>query len=384
MERYGHGGDIDSRKITYDFSASINPLGLPDGVRQALAEGIAQYEKYPDPRCRALVQAISNEENVPEDYVVCGNGASELLYKLLQVKRPKRVLLAAPCFVEYEKAVIECGGDVCYYERKQEQQLCLDEEILGCLSGKKENRVDMVILCSPNNPNGDVVAPDLMSQIINQCTAHGITLVIDQCFIGFCEFEKSGDSRIISTGKNVTVSQCQSGRVMTGVGRPPKENPFIIYPQYDNIIVLKAFTKLYAMAGLRLGYLLCSDTAMNQKIRQTGQCWNVSVPAQLAGIAALKEKSYVEQTKRVIRRERTWLAGMLLELGLRVYPSEANFLLVYSPLALADALEKKGIAIRDCGNFKGLGEGYYRIAVRGHEENVVLVREIENIYGTCP
>ncbi|MDE5966920.1 MAG: aminotransferase class I/II-fold pyridoxal phosphate-dependent enzyme [Lachnospiraceae bacterium] len=343
MERYGHGGDIYSREIIYDFSASINPLGLPDGVRQALTEGMAQYEKYPDPRCRALVQAISDEENVPEEYVVCGNGASELLYKLLQVKRPKRVLLASPCFVEYEKAVIECGADVCYYERKQEQQLRLDEGILSYISDRKKNRVDMVILCSPNNPNGDVIAPGLMSQIINRCIEYGITLVIDQCFIGFVDMD--------------------------------------VYPQYDNIIVLKAFTKLYAMAGLRLGYMLSSDTEMNQKIWQTGQCWSVSVPAQLAGLAALKEKSYVEQTRKVIRKERMWLAEMLSEIGLKVYPSEANFLLVYSQLALADALEKKGIAIRDCSNFKELGEGYYRIAVRGHAENAVLVREIGNIYG---
>lgn len=360
MERYGHGGDIYSRKITYDFSASINPLGLPDGVRQALSEGMAQYEQYPDPRCRALVQAISDEENVPEDYVVCGNGASELLYKLLQVKRPRCVLLACPCFVEYEKAVIECGGDVCYYERKQERQFRLDEGILRCIADKEKKPVDMVILCSPNNPNGDVIEEDLMSRIISQCVARGSTLVVDQCFIGFVDAKEHG-----------TELQKQS----------QNKNYAAVYPQYDNIIVLKAFTKLYAMAGLRLGYLLCSDKGMNQKIWQAGQCWSVSVPAQLAGLAALKETAYVAQTKAVIHRERQWLSEQLLELGLRVYPSEANFLLVYSPLALAGMLEKTGIAIRDCGNFKGLGEGYYRVAVRGHEENTVLVREIGKIYG---
>lgn len=358
MRPYEHGGDVYSNKILYDFSANINPLGMPDAVKTTLREHMELFENYPDPECRALVKQLALHEKVPASYIVCGNGAAELLYQILQVKQPKRVLLPVPSFVEYEKAILEYGGEIVYYERKKELDFQLDAGILTMLqeqgadsrektdnsTGKKP--VDMLILCNPNNPTGDLISPSLMARILTLCEAMEITLVVDECFLEFTE-------------------EAQGCRL-----RPDKEN----------LIIVKAFTKLYAMAGLRLGYLLCADTAFNRQVKQTGQCWNVSVPAQLAGVAALGETDYVKRTKQLIRAERQWLSDNLQALGLKVYAPAANFLFFYSDRELWKSLLDFGIAIRDCGNYHGLGHGYYRIAVRTHDENVVLVEKIKEIF----
>ncbi len=351
MEPYAHGGDVYSEKITYDFSANINPFGMPASVKKVLREQVDLYANYPDPQCRELKCALAEHEGVPTSHIVCGNGASELLYQVIEKKQPKRVLLPVPSFVEYEKAVLEAGAEILYYRRKPETGFKLGEDLLTFLSGAehvgdtKNLPVDMVILCNPNNPDGALISPAFMVRILNCCECAGITLVVDECFLDF-------------TG------QYYSHRVQ---------------PEQKNVIILKAFTKIYAMAGLRLGYVLCADTVFNEELAQMGQCWNVSVPAQLAGVAALGEQMYVTQTRSLIETERLWLSGHLRELGFRVFPSAANFILFYSEIELSDALRKFGIGIRDCANYHGLGEGYYRIAVRTHEENKILIDTIEHI-----
>lgn len=144
-------------------------------------------------------------------------------------------------------------------------------------------------------------------------------------------------------------------------------------------MILKAFTKLYAMPGLRLGYVLCGDEALAGCIRSCGQCWAVSVPAQVAGIAALKETEYVKETLKIISKEREYLFKALSVLGMKVYPSEANFLLFRCDKPLDRLLLKEGIAIRSCENYEGLEYGFFRIAVRSHNENEILIRAIERV-----
>ena len=153
--------------------------------------------------------------------------------------------------------------------------------------------------------------------------------------------------------------------------------------RYPGLLILKAFTKSYGMAGLRLGYCLTADPALLTAMSRTVQPWNVSGPAQAAGVAALGEAAFLHRTRQIIREERRFLRRSLEEMGLRVCPSCANYLLFYSPLPLHQKLLEKGIQIRDCGNYHGLGPGWCRIAVKTHQENQVLVSALWEILEEC-
>lgn len=337
---YLHGGDIYSQPVQADFSANVSPLGLPDGVRQALMESLDGWSAYPDPQCRELVHAIAKKEQVPADWVVCGNGAADLIYRLVHVVSPGRALLAVPCFSEYEKALEEVDAEVCHYIRRKETGFALKEDFLTRI--EQEHGLQMIFLCQPNNPTGDVIQPALLAQIISTCEKRQIVLVLDECFLEFL----------------------------------PEYESYHVKPETACVVILKAFTKLYAMAGLRLGYTLCSDMALNARLRQYGSCWNVSVPAQIAGVAALQETAYVDRVRRLVAEERDFLGRELQKLGFTVHPSGANFLFFYSDTPLKDRLLEKGIAIRDCANYRGLEEGYYRVAVRTRVENQMLIRAL--------
>ncbi len=341
MERYEHGGDIYSRQVAYDFSANINPLGLPGGVRKALLSHVDDCVHYPDVEATGLRAAIAEQEGMRAGQVVCGNGAADLIYRIVWTLKPQKALLLAPTFSEYERALRSVGCDVGFHMLREEEGFALREDFLDKIDGN-----DMIFLCNPNNPTGRTIPGELMSRIAARCRKSGCVLVVDACFWDFVEKRSS----------------------VTEKGR------FV-----ENVIILKAFTKFYAMPGLRLGYMLCGDEALAGRIRSCGQCWAVSVPAQVAGMAALKETEYVEATLKLIPKEREYLFKALTGLGMKVYPSEANFLLFRCDRPLDRLLLKEGIAIRSCENYEGLEYGFFRIAVRSHDENEILIRAIERV-----
>lgn len=329
-----HGGDVYSREVELDFSANINPLGMPRAARAALRR-FREFERYPDAHCRALRRALAERERVKPENIVCGNGASDLIYRLAHVLGPKRALVTAPAFSEYEKALLEAGAEVERRRLSEENGFCLDAGIIG-----RVPRGGAVFLASPNNPDGGLIAEDLLEAIIEKCREEGAALVLDECFADFVP------------------------------PRPRRQRP---------PIVIKAFTKIYAMAGLRLGYLVCADAELAAKISDYGPCWSVSAPAQAAALAALGENGYIEKTRRFIERERDFLFSALTGLGLSVFPSWANFLLFKGPLGLAEALLARKIAVRSCADYHGLGPEFYRTAVRTRAENRRLVAAIGDI-----
>lgn len=335
-----HGGDIYSRKITYDFSANINPFGMPESVAAVLKERIAAVEHYPDPDCREIADAIATHYGCKNTEVLCGNGAVDLIYRFASARRPKSALLCSPCFGEYEKALRLQSTRISYYELKKEQDFTLEEDFLDALKS-----VDCLFLCIPNNPTGQIIEESLLFKIRSICREKKITLVLDLCFIDFTDY--SLDSLLKS--------------------------------QSVNEVFLFAFTKNYALPGLRLGFVLAKDTDLLEQMKAAGPNWNVSSLAQLAGTCALKETNYLEETKALITAERAFMEDKLNELGFVVYPSKANFLLFESKWELEKALEQQEIGIRNCGNFKGLDETFYRIAIRKREENLVLLEALERI-----
>lgn len=341
MKQYEHGGDIYGRDILYDFSANLNPLGMPQGVREALTASMSEWEKYPDPFCRSLTEMLAERESCPAESIVCGNGAADLIYRIVRAVKPKKAAVCAPCFSEYEKALTENGCIVKRHYLDEKNGFAPDETILSDMDG-----TDMLILCTPGNPSGRTADRELMKKLCRVCEERNVIFLCDECFLGFV---RNGAE---SSAKN-----------------------FI----NKNVIVLNAFTKLYAMAGLRLGYAVFSSAALAAEVRDTGQYWSVSAPAQIAGKAALAEEHYVKRTVEIIEREREYLSAALSEQGFRVFPSEANFILFYADIPVDKLLLGEKILIRNCENYHGLGRGYFRTSVRSHEENSALISALKKV-----
>ncbi len=340
MKRNEHGGDIYSRRVDYDFSANLNPLGIPEEVKQAAAS--ADFERYPDPLCRRLTKALSEREGIPETRIVCGNGAAELIYRIVNAVKPRTALLCAPTFGEYEKALAERDCRMEKHDLSEKIGFALDDGIVQKITAE----TNLLFLCSPNNPVGNTIARETLRRISEKCLQTGTLLVLDECFLDFVK----------------------NGRALSAV-------PLL----HEKMIVLKAFTKSYAMAGLRLGYALFGSSTLAEKVKESGQPWSVSAPAQAAGLAALKIPDYPRRAQELIGREREFLMEKLRALGIRAYPSEANFLLFRCERPLDRLLAEKYIAVRSCENYDGLGAGFFRIAVRPHEENEILIKAIKEI-----
>jgi len=355
-----HGGDWAAYEREYgaeplDFSANVSPLGVPESARRAVCEAAASADRYPDPDCRALREAIAAHEGVRADQVLCGNGASELLYRIAYALRPKRALVTAPAFGEYEAALDACGCAV--------RRVPLDDtfRMTGAFVREIGEQIGLAILCQPNNPSGVTVDPALLQEIATRCRETGTRLLVDECFVDFL-------------GEPERYRTLPALRGIKGGG----ENGTLL-DAFPEVIVLKAFTKLYGLAGLRLGYVLCGDAALLDAIRRCAPPWSVSGIAQAAGIAALTEHDYVNRVRALIGVERPWLYRQLCSLGLSVIPGEANFLLFRGPVGLNDELRQRGILIRCCADFAGLDESWYRAAVRTREENERLVSALREV-----
>ncbi len=344
-----HGGDWAGYRQQYghdamDFSANVSPLGLPPELAQAIVDSLPYADRYPDPLCRELCAGIAQAEQVSSEWVLCGNGAADLIFRLALALRPQKALMPAPTFAEYASALTSVNCEVNRYFLSEGNNFLLTEAFLDAI----DDSLDVVFLCQPNNPTGKLTDKALLLRILQKCASCHTRLVIDECFLDFLQ-----DRQQITLTTQLAAN--------------------------DNLIVLKAFTKLYAMAGVRLGYALCSDAALLEKMRTSGQPWAVSTMAQAAGLAALRQTEYAERVRTLIAQQRPMLVNGLRALGLRVVDGSANYLLFYGPASLGDALKDRGVVIRDCSNYAGLDAGWYRTAVRTAPENERLLKTLKEI-----
>ena len=337
-----HGGNYEMLETELDFSANINPLGIPDNIRAAVISSADKWGEYPDPYCRELCKKLSEYEDIAAENIVCGNGASDIIYRIVQALRPHKAVICAPSFGEYKKALIETGCEIHEHFLLEENDFFMTDPFLDEL----EADIDIAFICTPNNPTGALICPQLMKKIAEKCLKKNIILISDECFLDFAENSQ------LYTMKNF---------------------------MNENIIILKAFTKIFAIPGLRLGYGLFGSSETAEKIRNSGQFWSVSAPAQAAGIAAFNKSAAISDTVKLIAEEREYLSGELASFGFRVYPSEANFILFKSRYPLYEMLLREKILIRSCAGYSGLGENYFRIAVRTHGENIRLIEAIRRI-----
>ncbi len=322
-----------------DFSVNVNPLGPSPRAVDAARQALAHIDAYPDRESRALTRALAASYGVPAESIVCGAGASDLICRLAAALRPRRAIVCAPTFSEYAEAATRFGADVQEVPLSEEDGFDVPCAFARAIAGPG----DVAFLCSPNNPTGRLIAPDVLTAVADRCEKTGALLVVDECFLGFSPDAAS-----------------RSLAVRAGSSR--------------HVAVLSAFTKFYGMAGLRLGYLICGNADILEGVRAVGQIWPVSSVAEAAGAAALLDTDYLARTRRVVESERAWLARELSALGLSVVPSSANYLLFRAPESdLGKRLYERGILVRTCASFSGLSSFWYRVAVRTRKENETLV-----------
>ena len=326
-------------KNVIDFSANCNPLGPPEQVVEAIRSAASEVHLYPDPLCAELRSAIAKKEGVSAASVFVSSGAAEAIFSLAACAAPERALIQAPTFAEYEDALRLTGCEILFYE-----SLVVEEDILEQIT----EDMDMVFVCNPNNPTGLVTPKPLLMRMLRRCEEVGARLVVDESFLDFLE---DADEKTMAD--------------LTG--------------EHPALIVIKAFTKIYAMAGVRLGYCICSDEKLQARLGASTQPWNVSLLAQWAGVAALGCDDYIRASRRFVAEQRSWLAAELEKLGLTPLPSEADFLFFGAREDLAERLLEEGILIRDCSNYRGLGPGYFRISVNTEEENNKLINALRTI-----
>jgi len=339
-----HGGNIYEvrrkfKKEVIDFSANINPLGLPLRAKKAIYMNFDRILHYPDPQARNITQKIAKYWKIDKQNILLANGSVELIYLIMSAYKPKTTLIPIPTFSEYERAAKNIKSRIRFLKLKEKDGFRLN---LSCF-----NKADIFFLCNPNNPTGNFILENrgAVEKLANKL------FVVDEAFMDFL---------------------------------PNQKNHTLIWKAVNlkKIVVLRTFTKFFALPGLRIGYIIAHKDIIN-KLKQHQPPWNTNSLAQLAAEQILNDKGYIKKTYQLIEKERNFLFRQLAKIkGLKPYPSVTNFLLIkiknknLTSSLLRKRLIQRGILIRDCANFRGLDNKSIRVAIRSHSENLKLIRAL--------
>jgi threonine-phosphate decarboxylase len=345
-----HGGDVYLLARTLgvnladllDFSASINPLGFPPGLTEAMQEALPEIVHYPDRRSLKLSAALAAYHHLTPEEILVGNGSTELIYLVARALRPRRGLIVTPAFSEYEHALNLARVPAAFHPTGESHQFAL-QEVPEVQAG------DLVFLAHPSSPSGVLLDPELFLRVAARVEAAGAYLLLDEAFVDFVE--------------------AASMKLHLG--------------QFPRLLILRSFTKFFGIPGMRLGFLLAAPPLV-ARLSGEQEPWSVNTMAQAMGRACLADSDYVSRTRTLIQRERKFLLDQLAVLpGLTTFPSVVNYLLVKLTLpgmiaaALREQLLGHRIVIRDASNFRGLDERFFRVAVRGRAENERLLAALE-------
>ncbi len=345
-----HGGNIYryaekfniSESWIIDFSASINPLGLPLSVIHEIQGIKSSMYHYPDPEAKKLRDALSAYHGIDSESIICGNGSTELIYLCARALKPKTVIISAPTFSEYERACIATGAQIKHFFLNRKDSFDLDsDKFINNMNG-----YEMAFICNPNNPTGRLIKTDDLLQIADAARRFKCYLVIDEAFIDFLP------------GRSI-IKEVQN-------------NPYLI--------VLRSLTKFYALSALRLGFGVFHQSIV-EKILQNKEPWTVSTIAQNAGIAALKDTDYKKETYRIVSEGKILMEQGLKGLSIEFIPSEINYYLIsiINAQQIISCLHKSYILVRNCKNFRGLDKTYIRVAVKSPQDINRLFKELSNL-----
>ena len=352
-----HGGNIykfqrEGKRDILDYSSNINPLGVPESLKEAIKNNFDVLEKYPDINYVELRESIGKYNGVSRENIIVGNGATEVLFLYMKALAPKRALIVSPTFAEYERALKNIDSEIDYFsldEIREENKNYFDLDIERL---KKESiNFDLVVLCNPNNPTGNFLELEKIKDLNEFLEKNGTKLFIDECFIEFIAKWENKTSKLLRN---------------------------------KNIFILRALTKYFALPGIRLGYGISFDKDLIDKINSIREPWTVNAFADLAGKVILDDKEYMKKTDRWIIEERKNFVEKLKEIKeVEVFETYSNFILLKLKTLTSEEFVKKmldrGILVRDAKNFKFLNEKYVRIAIKDVEKNRKFINKIKNL-----
>ncbi|MGL6106616.1 pyridoxal phosphate-dependent aminotransferase [Romboutsia sp.] len=355
MKDLGHGANINSMAKEYnknpkdiiDFSSNVNPKVI-SGLEKYIIEGLAECRSYPDINYTNLKNNISKYISVSQDFIIPGNGATEIIY-LLMKSINKRLAILNPTFSEYERSAKLNNLEILHLNLDIENKFEVNMELI------KENidKFDSLFICNPNNPNGKV--KDL-TELLKLMLENNKLLIVDETFMEFVEDEE-------------------------------KYSLVKYIEKYENLFILKAVTKFFGMPGLRLGYGLSSNKDIIEKIYHYKEPWTINSFADTLSNYIFKDEEYISQSKNYYIQERQYMLKELRSIkNITVYDTDTNFVLIKLSTKSANDIKvqlfKEGnILIRDASNFIGLSNDYIRIAIKSHDENELLIKYMKKILG---
>lgn len=345
QQNFQHGGQIYNADgqvdFQLDFSANINPLGLPDTVRQALIKNLSGVVHYPDPNAAELKNALAKRYGMAHKNLILLNGAAEFFFLYCNVMKPARVLIVVPSFSEYERSAQSINSTIEYFFLREEENFQLDvQKLFAKISAEKFN---CLMIGRPNNPTGTLISLDALKKL-----STAVNILVDESFIDFLPIKSA---REIVNAK---------------------------------ISVVQSLTKIFAIPGLRLGFAVVEEN-LAHKLNFAKDVWNVNFLAQKAGVAALADEKFLQDTRIWLDAEKKYFVEQLKNLSdVKVFEPTVNFILIRLPSkelasVVVEKLRDEKILVRSCYNFAGLDERFLRLAIRSRNENELLLDALKKI-----
>ncbi|MDH5375764.1 MAG: threonine-phosphate decarboxylase CobD [Candidatus Bathyarchaeota archaeon] len=355
-----HGGNIweisEKFKIplnqVIDFSVPINPLGVPKKVLQSIRQHLSLIKNYPDPNHEWLLETLSNYLGVKSNNIIVGNGSTELIYLFAEVfvESGYEAVIPIPTFGEYKMATMRVGGRPLFLRCNPAKNFRLNFEKLEKAISKKTR---IIFFCNPNSPTGILYEKDDVLRIIRLAAEKNVLVFLDEDYVDFVD-----DNKRYSMAEYVT--------------------------RYDNLFVLRSLTKFFGLAGLRIGFGIGSPDVV-RTLKKAKMPWSVNSLAMFAAMEAVKDDDFIKKSRLLISRSKRHMQEMLQEIPwLKVYPSETNFFLLeitegdLTSSQLKEGLASKGLLIRDCSDFDGLNNRFFRVSVNKPEENKKLIEHLKS------
>lgn len=356
-----HGSDIEKiceyyhlkKEDIINFGANVNPLGLSASVKAALASHLDILSSYPDREYTSLREVLSAYCRIPSDYILPGNGSSELISLLIDALSPKHTLILGPTYSEYSRELSFSGSTQEYYHLKEEQDFRLDADDLCTVLDK--GNYDLLIICNPNNPTSSAILHDDMEKLLCFCADHGVFVMIDETYVEFAPDIEA----------------------VTAV-------PFT--QRFTNLCVLRGVSKFFAAPGMRLGYAVTGNPDFLRKMKEKQIPWSLNSAGAYAGELLFQDQDYIDRTRQLILTERGRMYDALSQLAsFKVFQPYANFLLLKilkegkTAFDVFETCIKNGLMIRDCSSFQCLDGEFVRFCIMMPEDNSRLLKVLEKV-----
>ena len=356
-----HGSDIEKiceyyhlkKEDIINFGANVNPLGLSASVKAALASHLDILSSYPDREYTSLREVLSAYCRIPSDYILPGNGSSELISLLIDALSPKHTLILGPTYSEDSRELSFSGSTQEYYHLKEEQDFRLDADDLCTVLAK--GNYDLLIICNPNNPTSSAILHDDMEKLLCFCADHGVFVMIDETYVEFA---------------------------------PDIEDVTAVHftQRFTNLCVLRGVSKFFAAPGMRLGYAVTGNPDFLRKMKEKQIPWSLNSAGAYAGELLFQDQDYIDRTRQLILTERGRMYDALSQLAsFKVFQPYTNFLLLKilkeekTAFDVFETCIKNGLMIRDCSSFQCLDGEFVRFCIMMPEDNSRLLKVLEKV-----